>query len=68
MKRIGNLYKNIYDFKNIASVFNEVCTNTKNKRKVARFKEYKCIYIARIYGILKSKNYWFYHCYHRHKS
>lgn len=57
MKRIGNLYSNIYDFKNISSAFNEVCTNTKNKKKVSRFKEYKCIYIARIYGILKSKNY-----------
>ncbi len=57
MKRIGNLYENIYDFKNIASAFNEVCTNTKNKHKVGRFREYKIIYIARIYGILKNRNY-----------
>lgn len=57
MKRKGNLYQNIYDFKNIQDAFNEVCRNTKNKKKVARFKEYKCIYISRIYNILKSKTY-----------
>ena len=48
MKRIGYLYNNIYDIKNIQSAFNEVCKNTKNKRKVETFKEYKCTYITRI--------------------
>lgn len=57
MKRKGNLYANIYDFNNIVSVFNEVCKNTKSKARVARFREYKSIYIARIYSILKSKTY-----------
>lgn len=57
MKRKGNLYKDIYKFENIVSSFDEVCKNTKNKRKVATFKEYKCIYISRIYNILKSKTY-----------
>ena len=57
MKRKGNLYQNIYDFDNIVDAYNEVCKNTKNKRKVAKLKEYKCIYISRIYTILKSKNY-----------
>lgn len=57
MKRKGNLYKDIYDFENIQNAFNEVCRNTKNKKKVSRFKEYKCIYISRIYNILKSKTY-----------
>ena len=57
MKRKGNLYQEIYKFENIESAYKEVCRNTKNKKKVARFKEYKCIYIARIYNILKNKTY-----------
>ncbi|MDO5556586.1 MAG: hypothetical protein Q4G09_08410 [Clostridia bacterium] len=57
MKRKGFLYENIYNFKNIQDAFNEVCTNTKNKKKVEFFKEYKCIYISRIYNILKSEKY-----------
>ena len=57
MKRKNNLYQEIYKFDNIASAFNEVCRNTKNKKKVANFKEYRCIYISRIYTALKNKNY-----------
>lgn len=57
MKRKNNLYKNIYNFENILDAFNEVCRNTKNKRRVANLKEYKCIYISRIHSILKNKNY-----------
>ena len=57
MKRKGNLYQEIYKFENIISAFNEVCKNTKNKKKVANLKEYKCIYISRIYNILKDKKY-----------
>lgn len=57
MKRKGNLYQNLYKFENIQSAFNEVCRNTKNKRKVELFKEYKCLYISRIYNILKARKY-----------
>ena len=57
MKRKGNLYQNIYNFNNIVDAFNEVCRNTKNKRKVANLKEYKAIYISRIHNILESKTY-----------
>ena len=57
MKRKNNLYKNIYKIENIEDAYEEVCRNTKNKNKVDRFKEYKCIYIARIYAILKNKVY-----------
>ena len=57
MKRKGNLYPSIYDFDNIISAYKEVCRNTKNKRKVEFFKEYKCIYIYRIYNILKNEKY-----------
>lgn len=42
---------------NIVEAYNEVCRNTKNKRKVANLKEYKAIYISRIYNILINKNY-----------
>ena len=46
MKRKGNLYKNICKFDNILSAYNEVCKNTRNKRRVANLKEYKSIYIS----------------------
>lgn len=57
MKRKNNLYPALYDLRNIEKVFNEICSNTNNKVKVANFKEYKCIYISRIYEMLKNKNY-----------
>lgn len=57
MKRKGNLYEDTYKFENIVSAFNEVCRNTKNKRKVANLKEYKAIYISRIHNILESRSY-----------
>ena len=49
MKRKNNLYQNTYKMENILEAYNEVCRNTKNKRKVRNYKEYKCIYISRIY-------------------
>ena len=57
MKRKGNLYQNIYKLENIENAFNEVCRNTRNKRKVANFREYKCSYISTIYTILKNREY-----------
>ena len=57
MKRKGNLYSNLCSIKNIEDAFNEVCRNTKNKRKVEIFKEYKCLYISRIYSILENREY-----------
>ena len=57
MKRLGNLYKNICEYENISTVFSEVCKNTRNKRKVSMIKDYKAIYIARTYQILKEKKY-----------
>ena len=57
MKRKGNLYNNMLKIENIISAYNEVCSHTRNKKKVRNYKEYKCIYITRIYNILKNKNY-----------
>lgn len=57
MKRKNNLYQDLYKIENIEEAFNEICQNTKNKKKAAYFKEYKCIYISRIYNILKQRKY-----------
>lgn len=42
---------------NIEKVFKEICRNTKNKSKVYRFREYKCLNITRIYDVLKERRY-----------
>ena len=57
LKRYNNLYENIYKFDNILTCFNEVCRNTKNKKKVEEFKSYKCLYINKVYNDLKNKTY-----------
>lgn len=57
MKRKANLYKEIYKLENIMQSYNEICRNTRNKKKVARYKEHKCRNIFRVYYILKNKLY-----------
>ena len=57
MKRMGYLYENTYKFENILDSYNEVCKNTRNKRRVANLKEYKSIYITRVHDILESRSY-----------
>lgn len=57
MKRFSNLYQNILDYNNILSSYNEVRRNTKNKQRVENLKEYKSVYISRVYNILKNKEY-----------
>ena len=57
MKRVGNLYENIYKLENIMQAFDEVCRNTKNKNRVNKYKEFKCMYIYRIYNILVNRSY-----------
>lgn len=37
--------------------FNEVCRNTKNKRKVERYRQYKCINLFKVYNLLITKKY-----------
>lgn len=58
MKRLNNLYKNICNIENITASFNEVCKNTKNKRKVELLKECKSSYISNIYYTLINKTYY----------
>lgn len=57
MKRFNNLYDNMCKLENIEKVFKEICRNTKNKSKVYRFREYKCLNITRIYDVLKERRY-----------
>ncbi len=57
MKRKGNLYQNICKIKNIESAYKEVCKNTRNKRRVFNMKQYKSIYISRVYHVLINKEY-----------
>lgn len=57
MKRKGNLYNNLLKMENIEQAYNEVCSHTRNKRKVRNYKEYRCIYISRIYNVLLNRDY-----------
>ena len=57
MKRINNLYHNIYKLDNIMYCYNEICKNTRNKNKVNIYKEFKLINIYNIYIKLKNKTY-----------
>ena len=57
MKRLGNLYKNIYEFDNILLAYNEILKNTHNKRRVENLREYKSVYISRIHNILENQKY-----------
>ena len=57
MKRIDNLYPDLYKIENIMKVYDEICRNTKNKRKVNRFNEFKCINIIKIYNTLIRREY-----------
>ena len=57
MKRINNLYQDIYKLDNIISCYNEICKNTRNKNKVNRYKEFKLINIYNVYNKLKNKTY-----------
>lgn len=57
MKRKNNLYQETCKMKNIMQAFDEVCKNTKNKRKVRKYQEYKCVYVSRIYNIMINKEY-----------
>ena len=57
MKRKNNLYQDLYKLDNINLAFQEICQHTKNREKVAYFKEYKCLYISRIYELLEQRKY-----------
>lgn len=58
MKKVGNLYNQITDIKNIKIIYDKrVRLNTKNKIKVEKFDEYYTSNLLYIKEILESKNY-----------
>ena len=57
MKRKNNLYDNMYKLENIETVFDEICRNTKNKKRVERYKEFRCANIYDVYNTLKNRAY-----------
>lgn len=57
MKRKGNLYENIYKLENIHEAFDEVCMNITNRNKAYLYKSYRGVYVARIYEVLKNREY-----------
>ena len=57
MKRVGNIYSNLYDLNNIINVYNKIKCNTKNKYKIEQFEDYFCINIVNIYNVLKENKY-----------
>ena len=57
MKRKNNLYNEICKIDNIKQAYNEVSKNTRNKNRVSKLKEYKSLYIYRVYLTLTNKNY-----------
>lgn len=57
MKRIGNVYYKLCDVKNILDSYKEVMITTRNKKNVALFDRYKCIYVNRIYNDILNKTY-----------
>lgn len=57
MKRMNNLYPNIYKLENIVECFNEVKKNTKSVVRVENLRAYKNIYISRIHKILTEQTY-----------
>lgn len=57
MKKIKNLYHEIYDINNINKVFNLVRKTTKNKKEVMQFEVFKNINLNNISNELENKNY-----------
>ena len=56
MKRVNNLYKELYDIDNIYNMSNKVCRNVRNKKNVNNFETYKVEHIINIKNRLMNKN------------
>ena len=56
MKRVNNLYKEVYNINNIITMTDKVCSRTKNKNKVHNFNLYKYEHIYNIYRRLYTKD------------
>ena len=56
MKRLNNLYDDMYDLNNIIKMTDKVCSRVRNKRLVDRFEVYKAEHILNIKNRLESRN------------
>ena len=56
MKRVGNLYKDLYDINNIIKMTDKVLSKVKNKERREKFILYTCEHIISIKNRLESKN------------
>lgn len=56
MKRVNNIYKELYNIDNIYNMCNKVCRNVKNKNKVNNFETYKSEHIINIKNRLINKD------------
>lgn len=57
MKRVNNIYQQLYNFDNLFKVFDIVCKKTKNKRKVNLFIDNKVSIITKAYNDLVNNTY-----------
>lgn len=57
MKKINNLYNNMYKYKNIKIAFDEVCRNTANKKRVLIMRNNESNIITKVHDILKERRY-----------
>lgn len=57
MKRISNIYSNIYDTKNIINIYKFIRTKVKNKKRIETFENNYTMNISYIKKILENKTY-----------
>ena len=56
MKRLNNIYDNVYNLDNIIKMTDKVCSKVRNKDKVNKFETYKSEHIINIYNRLKNRD------------
>lgn len=57
MKRLNNLYSEICNLDNILDVYDTICKNIRNKKKLEYLRENRCMLSSRIHDILINKAY-----------
>lgn len=57
MKRKSNLYNDMLDIKKIISTYDEICKNTKNKKKVYKYESIKVILFSKVINTLEKRDY-----------
>ena len=57
MKRKNSLYNNLLNLNNILNIYDEICRNVRNERRVIKLKEYKTSFVYEVYLDLLNKTY-----------